>query len=245
MSTDRRPIALITGAAKRLGAVMVRVLHGKGYNVIIHYHNSVREAQALAAELNTARPESAVELCGDFSAGDSSVTLIEAAGQAWSRLDLLVNNASVFNKTPLHEIDLASWERIQTINLRTPYFLSVAAAPWLRKARGSIVNIADIHAERPRLEYSAYCASKAGLVAITRSLAIEMAPEVRVNCVSPGAILWAANESKTVQENTVKATPLERHGDPEDIAQAVCFLAAAKFVTGHTINVDGGRVVRI
>ena len=245
MSTKNHPVALVTGAAKRLGAVTVRVLHDKGYNVVVHYHNSGREAQALAAELNSVRAASAVSLREDFATGDPAASLIEAAGQTWSRLDLLVNNASVFDKTPLNEIDLPAWERIQTINLRTPFFLSIAAAPLLAKAKGSIVNIADIHAERPRLDFSAYCASKAGLVAITRSLAIEMAPAVRVNCVSPGAILWAANETKAVQENTVKTTPLERHGDPEDIAQAVCFLAEAKFVTGHTVNVDGGRVVRI
>lgn len=245
MSTENHRVALVTGAAKRLGAVMVRALHDKGYNVVVHYHNSADDAQALATELNGIRAASAVTLREDFATGDPAASLIEAAARTWSRLDLLVNNASVFDKTPLNDIDLTAWERIHTINLRTPYFLSIAAAPMLRKTHGSIVNIGDIHAERPRLDFSAYCASKAGLVAITRSLAIEMAPAVRVNCVSPGAILWAANETKAVQENTIKATPLDRHGDPEDIAQAVCFLAEAKFVTGHTVNVDGGRVLRV
>lgn len=245
MSTENHPVALVTGAAKRLGAAIARALHDKGYNVVVHYHNSAREAQALVAELNHARTASVVTLCENFATSDRAVNLVESAGQTWSRLDLLVNNASVFDKTPLDEIDLASWERIQTVNLTTPYFLSIAAGPLLSKTQGSIVNIADIHAERPRRDFSAYCASKAGLVAITRSLAIDMAPSVRVNCVSPGAILWAADETKTVRENTVNATPLARHGDPEDIAQAVCYLAEAKFVTGHTVNVDGGRVVRI
>ncbi len=245
MPAANYPVALVTGAAKRLGAVIARILHGKGYNVIVHYHRSGEDARTLAAELNDMRTESAVTLCEDFATGNPAASLIEAAGQTWPRLDLLVNNASVFDKTPLDEIDLPAWDRIQTINLRAPYFLSIAAATMLHKTDGSIVNIADIHAERPRLEYSAYCASKAGLVAVTRALAIEMAPKVRVNCVSPGAIMWAANESKTVQDNTIRATPLERHGDPEDIAQAVCFLADAKFITGHTVNVDGGRLVRI
>jgi pteridine reductase len=245
MPAKDHPVALVTGAAKRLGAAMVRALHDKGYNVIIHYHDSEREALALADELNDIRAESIVTVREDFAIGDPASSLIEATERSWARLDLLVNNASIFDKTPLDDIDLASWERIHSINLRSPYFLSIASAPLLRKASGSIVNIADIHAERPRAEYSAYCASKAGLVAITRALAIEMAPAVRVNCVSPGAILWAKNESPAVQKNTIQATPLRRHGDPEDIAKAVCFLAEAKFVTGHTVNVDGGRLVRI
>jgi pteridine reductase len=241
---DRR-VALVTGAAKRLGAAVARVLHARGYSVIIHFHRSVREAQMLVDEFNQARADSAVGVQQDLAAADAATAVAESIAQSWSRLDLLVNNASVFDRTPLEKIDLAAWERIQAINLRAPYFLSIRASQWLKSTSGSIVNIGDIHAERPRPEYSAYCASKAGLLAVTRSLAIDLAPEVRVNCVSPGAILWAASESEAVKENTIRSTPLQRQGEPEDIAEAVCFLAEAEFVTGHTVNVDGGRIVRI
>lgn len=244
MSSENRQVALVTGAAQRLGACMVRTLHAKGYDVIVHYHGSRPEALALAAELNELRPGSATTLCCDFSVGNPAKSLIKSAEKVWSRLDLLVNNASIFDETPVNTIEISTWDRIQMINLRTPYFLSIAAAPMLGKTGGCVVNIADIHADRPRSGYSAYCASKAGLVAVTRSLAVELAPAVRVNCVSPGAILWAPNESETVRKETIERTPLKRHGRPEDIAQAVCFLAESNFITGHTINVDGGRVVR-
>jgi len=244
MSCENRRVALVTGAAQRLGSCIVRTLHARGYNVIVHYHGSRSEALGLAAELNNSRPNSAATLCSDFSVGDPAESLIESAEKAWSRLDLLVNNASVFDKTPLNAMDVNTWDRIQVINLRTPYFLSIAAAPLLSETGGSVVNIADIHADRPRLEYSAYCASKAGLVAVTRSLAVELAPAVRINCVSPGAILWAPDETEVFRKETIEKTPLKRHGRPEDIAEAVCFLAESDFITGHTINVDGGRAVR-
>jgi pteridine reductase len=217
MLSENRQVALVTGAAQRLGACMVRTLHAKGYDVIVHYHGSRPEALALTAELNELRPGSATTLCCDFSVGNPAKSLIKSAGKVWSRLDLLVNNASIFDETPVNTIEVSTWDRIQMINLRTPYFLSIAAAPML---------------------------GKTGLVAVTRSLAVELAPAVRVNCVSPGAILWAPNESETARKETIEKTPLKRHGRPEDIAQAVCFLAESNFITGHTINVDGGRVVR-
>ena len=239
--SDNAPVALITGAAKRLGASTARALHGLGYDIVIHHHTSADEAQALAAELNAIRAASAITLCQDLLHPQAGAAIIAALGQQHGRLDLLVNNASVFDRTPLQHVDLAAWERIQTINLRAPYFLSLHAAPLLRASRGAIVNITDIHSERPRAEYSVYCASKAGLVAVTRGLALELAPEVRVNAVAPGPILWAASEDATLQAATLAGTPLARRGDPQDIAQAVCYLARAPFVTGHVLDVDGGR----
>lgn len=236
-------VALITGAAKRIGAAIARALHRQGYVIVIHHHTSMAEAQALATELNAARAHSAVLIGQDLAAADAAHTIIDAVTAQCARLDLLVNNASVFDRSALDVVDVASWDRIQAINLRAPYFLALAAAPLLRASRGAIVNITDIHAERPRREYAAYCASKAGLVAISRTLALELAPEIRVNCVAPGAILWAASEDAAVQTATVSATPLGRCGSPEDIAQAVCYLAGASFVTGQVINVDGGRML--
>ncbi len=235
------PVALITGAAKRLGATTARALHRLGYDIVIHHHTSAEEAQALVTELNAIRATSASKLCQDLAAPEAGAALIAAFSTQYSRLDLLVNNASVFDRTPLASVKLADWERIQAINLRAPYFLSVHAASLLRASRGAIVNITDIHSERPRADYSVYCASKAGLVALTRGLALELAPAVRVNGVAPGAILWAASEDAELQAATLAGTPLARRGDPEDIAQAVCYLARAPFITGHILDVDGGR----
>ena len=240
-ASDNAPVALITGAAKRLGATTARALHGLGYNIVIHHYTSAAEAQALAAELNALRVASATTVCQDLAHPQAAAAIIEALSRQAARLDLLVNNASVFDRTPLDSVDLAAWERIHAINLRAPYFLSLHAAPLLRASHGAIVNITDIHSERPRAAYSAYCASKAGLVAVTRGLALELAPEVRVNAVAPGPILWAASEDVALQAATLAGTPLARRGDPDDIAQAVCYLARAPFVTGHVLDVDGGR----
>lgn len=235
------PIALITGAAKRLGACTARALHRLGYDIVIHHHTSTDDALALAAELNAIRALSATTLGQDLAADDAGANIIAACRARHQRLDVLVNNASVFDRTALDSVDLAAWERIQAINLRAPYFLSVHAAPLLRATHGSIINITDIHSERPRAGYSAYCASKAGLVAVTRGLALELAPEVRVNAVAPGPILWAASEDAQLQAATLAGTPLARRGDPQDIAQAICYLVQAPFVTGHILDVDGGR----
>lgn len=228
-----RPAALITGAARRLGATTARLLHGEGYDVAIHYHTSAGDARALAAELNGARAGSAITLEQDLAAPDAATRIIAAYRSQWARLDLLVNNASVFDRTPVAAVTPEIWDRIHAINLRAPYFLAIEAASLLRANRGSIVNITDIHAERPRAEYSAYGASKAALVAVTQSLAIDLAPTIRVNAVSPGAILWASSEDASVQTDTLKGTPLGRNGEPSDIAAAVLYLAGAQFVTGH------------
>lgn len=235
------PVALITGAARRLGACTARALHALGYDIVIHHHTSADEAAALADELNGMRAVSAVTVSHDLARADAGEAIIAALSARRPRLDLLVNNASVFDRTPLERVDIAAWERIQAINVRAPYFLSLHAAPLLRANHGAIVNITDIHSERPRAEYSAYCASKAALVAVTRGLALELAPAIRVNAVAPGPILWAASEDAQLQAATLAGTPLARRGDPQDIAQAVCYLARAPFVTGHVIDVDGGR----
>ncbi len=244
-TNDLRPLALITGAARRLGAVMARYLHARGYDLAIHHHASCADAAALVAELNARRSHSAFALVQDLAAGNAATALLAELRRQRDRLDLLVNNASVFEPTPVSHSDVADWDRIHAINVRAPYFLALEAAPLLRHTRGSIVNIADIHARHPRLEYSMYCISKAALVAATRALALELAPEVRVNCVAPGAILWAASEDAALQAAAVAATPLQRCGEPEDIAAAVAYLAGAEYVTGHVINVDGGRALGV
>lgn len=242
---SERPAALLTGAARRLGATTARLLHDEGYDVAIHYHTSAADALALADELNAVRAGSALTIAQDLAAPDAAARIMAAYRGQRRRLDLLVNNASVFDRTPVAEITPEIWDRIHAINLRAPYFLALEATSLLRAARGSIVNITDIHAERPRAEYSAYGASKAALVAVTQALAIDLAPTVRVNAVSPGAILWASSEDAVVQADTLKGTPLGRNGEPADIAAAVLYLARAQFVTGHVLNVDGGRILHI
>lgn len=240
---SERPVALVTGAARRLGAVTARALHAAGYAIAIHHLSSAAEAEALAAHCNAEVAGSAAVHRADLAEADAPARLVADVEARWGRLDLLVNNASVFDATPHGSLTPALWERIQAVNLRAPLFLALACAPLLAARHGSIVNITDIHAERPRHDYTAYCASKAGLVAVTRGLALDLAPAVRVNAVAPGAILWAASEDATVQADTVRGTPLRRRGDPEDIAEAVCYLARARFVTGHVLNVDGGRLL--
>lgn len=240
-----RPVALITGAAKRLGAVTARRLHGAGFDIAIHYHTSAEEARQLAAELNADRAGSACILRQNLATPDAGARLVAALEKKTGRLDLLINNASVFDETPLDTADTTTWERVHAINLRTPFFLGVHAAHLLRAQCGSIINIADIHAERPRRGYAMYCASKAGLLAATRSLALELAPAVRVNAIAPGAILWADSEDAGQRSEWLHATPLGRRGEPADIADAVLYLAHAPYVTGQVIAVDGGRSLHL
>jgi len=207
---------------------------------------SRHEAHELAAVLNDKRVASAFTVEQDLSHESAAENLIAKLLQQSQRLDLLVNNASVFKSSSGIDSGNVSelWDQMQAINLRTPYLLAIQAAPLLRKSKGSIINITDINAERPRKDYTAYCASKAGLVSISRSLAIDLAPEIRVNCVAPGAILWASSEDSKTQEEAINSTPLQRIGKPSDIAQAVRYLAGAQYVTGHILNVDGGRILR-
>ncbi len=243
MEQDHTPVALITGAARRIGAETTRTLHAAGYRVAIHYAGSRDEATALCHALNEARADSATTLQADLRDANAVAPLVEAAAAQWGRLDLLVNNASRFYPTPVGGVDAAQWHDLIDSNLKAPFFLAQAATPWLRAVNGCIVNIVDIHAERPLREHPVYCASKAGLAMLTRSLACELGPQVRVNGVSPGAILWPENEiDEATRQRIVERTFLKRKGEASDIAGAVLWLARdAGYVTGQIIAVDGGR----
>ena len=238
-------VALVTGAARRVGAAIARRLHAAGANVVLHYRGADAEAAQLEKEFNTVRAGSAVRLKGDLLAPVAPKALVEAALQRYARLDILVNNASAFYPTAVGEIELGHWEELMGSNLRAPLFLAQAAAPQLALAGGAIVNIADIHAERPLKGYVVYSLAKAGLVALTRSLALELAPGVRVNAVAPGAIAWPEDGQfePGERERIVATTPLRRTGNADEIAQAVHFLCTAPFVTGQVLAVDGGRSI--
>jgi len=236
-----RPVALVTGAAKRVGAAISRRLHSLGYDLAIHYHSSAEVAADLCRELNRIRPDSSFIIQQDLSRPRAHDTLLRKFTRRSSRLDALINNASIFEETPLASPDTALWDEMHAINSRLPYFLSLAGAPMLSASEGVIINLLDIHHDRPRQDYAVYCASKSALASLTRSLALELAPAVRVNGVSPGAILWADSEPDKLRRSALRSTPLKRCGEPEDIAQAVEYLCAARYVTGQIINVDGGR----
>jgi pteridine reductase len=235
--------ALITGGARRVGAAIARRLHAAGAAVLIHYRDSEADATGLVAELNAARAKSAAKVKAELLAPIAPRALVGAALEAFGRLDLLVNNASSFFPVALGDIEPSHWEELIGSNLRAPLFISQQAAPELRKTSGAIVNIVDIHADRPLKGYPVYSIAKAGLAALTRSLALELAPAVRVNAVAPGAIAWPEDGQfdPAERERIVATTPLARMGSPEDIAQAVHFLACAAYVTGEIIAVDGGR----
>ena len=238
-------VALVTGAAKRIGAAIARRLHAAGASVVLHYRGAKVDAAKLEAELNAQRAGSAQRVKQELLEEGAAEALIAAVLARFGRLDLLVNNASMFYATPVGRIRAKHWSELVGANLRAPLLLSQEAAPHLAKAKGSIVNIVDIHAERPLKNYVVYSIAKAGLAALTRSLALELGPKVRVNGVAPGAIAWPEDgRFETAERRRVVATtPLARVGDPSDIAQAVHFLATARFVTGQIIAVDGGRSV--
>ena len=242
------PVVLITGAAKRVGAQIARALHQAGAEVLLHYRSSREEALALAAQLNDARPGSCSCLQADLLDAAALPGLVSAALARSGRLDALVNNASSFFPTPLGSIDEAAWNDLIGSNLKGPLFLSQAAAPHLKASGGAIVNITDIHAEWPLQGYPLYCAAKAGLLGLTRALALELAPQVRVNAVAPGPIAWPENDAFDAEARAeiVRRTLLGRIGEPADIARTVRFLLFdAPFVTGQVINVDGGRSARL
>ena len=241
-------VVLITGGAKRVGAAICRRMHAAGANLMLHYRASAGEARLLQAELNGARADSVALIQADLLDLKAMPSLVEQTVQRFGRLDALVNNASSFYASPIGEITAAVWDDLMGTNLRAPLFLAQAAAPTLRKSQGAIVNIADIHADRPLKNYVVYSVAKSGLVALTRSLARELAPEVRVNAVAPGPILWPDDASfdEVSRQRIISHTLLKREGTPDDIARTVHFLLAdATYMTGETINVDGGRHIAI
>jgi pteridine reductase len=237
--------ALVTGAARRVGAQIVRTLHAAGANVVIHCRHSRSEADQLAATLEAQRPGSAVVLTADLQQLDQLPPLIESTCQRFGGLDLLVNNASSFYPTPLGTITAAQWDDLIGSNLRAPLFLAQAAAPALRRARGLLLNMVDIHGIRPLRDHPVYSSAKAGLIMLTRSLARELAPEVRVNGIAPGPVMWPESGMDDERRAEIlQKTPLHRVGSPDDIARAVLFFATqAPFVTGQILAVDGGRSI--
>jgi len=245
MATHDTPsdkVALITGAAQRVGAEIARELHRSGLRVVIHYRASAAAATALKDELLAVRPDSAALIRGDLLDSATLPTLVEQARRTWGRLDVLVNNASSFYPTPVGSIGETQWDDLIGSNLKAPLFLSQAAAPLLAAQQGCIVNIVDIHADRPLKGYPLYCAAKAGLAMLTKSLARELAPSIRVNAVAPGAILWPEHASEETRRAIISRTALKRQGDPRDIARTVRFLVTeADYITGQIITVDGGR----
>lgn len=238
-------VVLITGGAKRVGAAICRRLHGAGANLMIHYRSSATEAEVLRDEFNCSRPNSAVLVQADLHDVDSLPSLVTAALQHFGKLDVLINNASSFYPTAVGEIGENDWHDLLGTNLKAPLFLSQAAAQALRHSHGCIVNITDIHAERPMKSYVVYSIAKAGLVALTKSLAHELGPEVRVNAVAPGPIMWPEEDptfDDQERRRIIAHTLLKREGSADDIARAVLFLVKdAPYVTGTILPVDGGR----
>jgi len=236
---------LITGGARRVGAAIARTMHASGANVAIHYRKSASDADALAVELNTSRPRSAATVQADLLDLAKLPGLVQFAVRSFGALDVLVNNASTFYPTKIGEITPAAWDDLMGTNLKAPLFLSQAAVPALRKSGGLILNIVDIHALRPLRNYTVYCAAKAGLHMLTRSLAKELGPEIRVNGIAPGPVLWPEGQSDTsTRAKIIERTILKRMGTPADIARTALFFAAhAPFITGQILAVDGGRSV--
>jgi len=242
-----RGVALVTGAGKRVGAVIARTLHAAGYDLALHYRRSAGEAESLAAELERQRGGSVLLVQAELAETARLPGLVARVLDHYGRLDALVNNASAFYPTPLGEASVAQWDELFASNAQAPFFLAQAATPALRAARGAIVNLVDIYAERPLAGHPLYCMAKAALLAMTRSLALELAPEVRVNGVAPGAVLWPSDgKSYDDQQALLARTPLKRAGSPDDVAGAVLWLLQdAPFVTGQILHVDGGRTLSV
>jgi pteridine reductase len=242
-------VVLITGGARRVGAAMCRMLHASGADIMLHYRSSVTEAREVQAELNALRADSVALVQADLLNLAALPSVVSETVNRFGRLDVLVNNASSFFPTPVGEIEERAWEDLVGTNLKTPLFLSQAAAPHLKRSHGCIVNIVDIHADRPTRSYAVYSAAKGGLMALTRALACDLAPEVRVNGVSPGVILWPEDErwsDELARQRIIHTTLLKRVGDPDDIARTARFLIYdAPYITGQVIAVDGGRSIHL
>jgi pteridine reductase len=237
--------ALVTGAARRVGACISRTLHAAGANLVIHYRSSSEDAAELARELNAVRADSAAVVEGDLLEVDKLPSLAAAAVQAFGGLDILVNNASSFYPTPVGDITEMDWDDLIGTNLKAPLFLSQAAAPALHASHGLVLNIADIHGMRPLRRHPVYSVAKAGLIMLTKSLARELGPHIRVNAIAPGPVLWPDDGlDKALQEEIIDRTALKRAGTAADVARAALFFAAeAPYVTGQILAVDGGRSV--
>ena len=242
-------VVLITAGAKRVGAAICRKLHQRGASLMVHYRSSLEEAQGLESELNQIRPDSVALVQADLLDISQIPRLISQTIQKFGKLDALINNASSFFATPVGAVTEAGWDDLIGSNLKAPLFLSQEAAPHLKNQLGCIVNIVDIHADRPLKNYVIYSSAKAGLSSLTRSLALELAPEIRVNGVSPGPILWPENDEwkdLSVRQSIISKTLLKRMGEPNDIARTVLFLIAdAPYITGQIIVVDGGRSINL
>jgi pteridine reductase len=243
---DTQPLAgqtvLITGGARRLGAASARALHAAGANIVIHHLKSTRDAATLIGAFNAIRPDSAIAVAADLLDTARLPDLVAAALQRFGRLDILINNASTFYATPVGEITPAQFEDLIGTNFRAPLFLAQAAARELRQRRGLILNMVDIHGMQPLKGYPAYSSAKAALIMLTRSLARELAPEVRVNGIAPGPVLFPADVDVNMQAQIIDKTLLKRSGEPEDIGKAAVYFATmAPFVTGQILAVDGGR----
>ncbi len=250
MSTNlQNKVVLITGGAKRVGESISRELHAHGANLMIHYNTSKQQAKALQAELNLQRKDSVAIIQGDLLNMDIVASLASETVKHFGKLDVLVNNASTYQPTEVGDINEDNWQDLVGSNLKAPTFLSQAAAKELKKNKGCIINITDMHIETPKKGYVIYSVAKAGLVTLTKSLANELSPEVRVNAVAPGPVLWPENNQEfdeVYRKRVISQTLLKRIGDPTDIAKAVKFLAAdAPYITGHVLAVDGGRSVNL
>lgn len=242
-----RPVALITGAGKRVGAVTARTLHAAGYDLALHYRHSAADAELLAASLERQRSGSTFTVQAELADLDALPVMVQRVVDRFGRLDALVNNASAFYPTPVGTATPAQWNELFASNAQAPFFIAQAATPALREARGAIVNMVDIYAERPLANHSLYCMAKAALEAMTRSLALDLGPDVRVNGVAPGAVMWPSDGKPYDDQQAMLArTPLRRAGSPEDVAGAVLWLLRdAPFVTGQIIRVDGGRTLSV
>jgi len=244
-NTLRGKVALITGGARRIGACLTRTLHTAGMNVVIHYHSSLEPARVLQKELNAVRENSCILIQCELTEYNKLKPLVDESARQMGRLDVLINNASTFFPTPAGDTNEPHWDSLFDTNLKAPFFLTQAAAPHLKKHRGSIINLIDIYAERPLADHAVYCASKAGLASLTRSFAQDLAPEIRVNGIAPGAILWPENQHDEVaQKRLISRVPLRRIGQPQDIADTALFLIRdARYTSGQILSVDGGRSI--
>ncbi len=243
MNNQDKKWVLITGGAKRIGAMIARTLHDEGMNLIIHYNTSSDDANKLCAEINSSRVDSAIAIGANLTNQSEVDHLIPEIIKQTGQLDVLINNASTFYPTPIENITLDDWDNLVGTNLKAPLFLCKHAAPYLKESKGCIVNMIDIHAKKPLKNHPIYGPAKSGLAMLTRSLARDLAPDVRVNGIAPGMILWPENEpSDEIKQTVIDQIPLKRSGDPEDIANAALFLITqANYMTGQIISVDGGR----